>query len=109
MQLSSSHCSHLEVTLARCQRCCSYSDSSKHMAKAVSSVMRPKQIRMKASVGCPAWWMRHVHKEPLGDSGLHRRTQLPPSLAASAPSDDLPLVLQLFRVGGGCLAVLGVV
>lgn len=31
------------------------------------------------------------------------------SLAVWAPSDDLPLVLQLLRVGGGCLAVLGVV
>lgn len=44
MQLSSnSHCSRLEVTLARGQRCCCYSNSSGCMAEAVSSGMRRKE------------------------------------------------------------------
>lgn len=52
MQLSSnSHCSHWEVTLAGCLRCCCYSNRSGNMAGAVSSRMRWKQTQMNAVWG----------------------------------------------------------
>lgn len=59
---------------------------------------------MKARVSVQPGGRGMSISEPLGISSIH--PQLLPDWLPGAPSDDFPLILQVLRVGGDCLAVL---